>query len=257
MPKIHPKLCSRPKPNPGLKRPMLEHPVLGAMEYINRDGGWWQGTTSIARSPVRLDLQRGANVPAKALNAAAGMLQWVQQHESEIRSFAERELKAGAARSNLVQHVKGIPKLKDTDSLVKLLVPDMVVLWDAAAELRFACDNLPGGNLLGAHYVEVRVEAQKPESVFIREVGIDNMAQKILASPVPCDAGDWENSISDQFVARAAQWGWFEFDAELRKLLAEAIDRTDAVQAKSPECALYMQSVNRVLHRIAQEAETS
>ena len=87
------------------------------------------------------------------------------------------------------------------------------------------------------------------------EVGIEEMAEEILASPVPDDAGNFENSTVDQFTL-LAEWGWFEFDAELRQMLNDAIEQTDKKMiSTSAECAAYMSGVKRVLLCIAQDPE--
>src|SRR5215475_611781 len=65
MAQSHPKLALRPEALAGLNRPTLKHKTLGTLEYINRDGGWWQGVAIIAGCTARMDVQKDAN-PAQA-----------------------------------------------------------------------------------------------------------------------------------------------------------------------------------------------
>lgn len=256
MPEPHPKLCFRPRPDSGLHRPTMQHPVLGILEYINRFGGWWQGKTTVAGWFVRLDVQQGANIPEGALSVAADFLQWVQKNEPIVRACVEKQLSAGDARSNILDHVAGVPRL-DNPGILHHLRPYMIVLFEDHAELRYDCDALPGGNLFGAQQVYVSIDSSKsPESVFLMDLGFDRRAERLFDRPLPQDALDFENSLGDQIIARAAT-DRLALDAELRGILKQAIEDADRrIKAGSPECASYMISVKAMLLDIGKAAPT-
>jgi hypothetical protein len=230
--------------------------VLGALEYVNRDGGWWQGQAQLASSVVRVDLQQRASVPEQALTVAANFLEWVQKNEAIVRSHVEKVLSAGDARSNMLKHVRRVPRLADP-RILRDLRPYMIVLWDDRAELRYDCDALPEANLFGAQQVFVDIDSSNsPESVFLMDLGFDRRAERLFDRPVPPDAADYANSLGDQLIAKAAT-GMLELDAELRGYLAQAIaDANQRISTGTVEVASYMTSVRALLLELGKSAPT-
>jgi len=151
------------------------------------------------------------------------MLQWVQQHEPDIRSYAGKELKAGKAHSNLLKHVKSVPKLKDA-RLVKLFVPSMVVLWAAAAELRFACDDYPMAicsALIVSRCVSKRRNRNPSSSEKSASRTWPNQSWRARCQP---RLAILRIVLRINSLLVRAVWGWFEFDPELRQMLTDAIE---------------------------------
>lgn len=256
MPVPHPKLCLRPQPSPGLQRPKLQHPVLGTLEYINRDGGWWQGTARVAGCIVRVDLQQPANVPPQALTVAARFFRWIQSNQSLLHAHVENELTAGNAHSNIRDHGTRAPRLNHPE-ILRDLRPYMVVLWDDHVELRYDCDALPDGNVFGAQRIYVSVDSNfSLERTFLMAQTLERRAEQFFERPVPVDASDFVNSLGDQLIAKAAT-GRLALDSELRGHLKAAIsDAEQRSHAGSPECASYMVSVKALLSEIGKAAPT-
>jgi hypothetical protein len=226
------------------------------LQYVNRDGGWWQSQGAVAGSSVRLDVQEDVNVPESRLDATAGLYQWIRDNEPSVRSFVAQELSAGRFTSNLVEHPTGGVGL-ETPRVLEAIRPYLIVLSGDHAELRYEGDALADGQMFGADCIEVTIGSDRtPESVFLRDSGRDGRAHRILDRPLPADAADFENSVPDQFVARAAYWGWFSFSDELRGLLQQAILRVDELmRTGSPDRASYMGTVKRLLLDIAKDAD--
>jgi hypothetical protein len=252
----HPQLTLRPQPSPGLQRPTLRHPALGMLEYVNRDGGWWQGTATIAGLPVPMHVQQNANPSEEALQAAADFLQWVQQNEPPCRAYLAERLSAGEFQSNVPWHGRRPPTV-DGPAIVKALRPAQLVLSPELAELRYDCAALPGGSLEGAHRIEVMIGAGKaPEAVLLQELDRHSRAADLLERPLPADAADFANSLADQFVATAAE-GPLRFDAELKGLLDQAVEDTEGrLRKASPYATAYLTAVKAVLKDLAQLAHT-
>jgi hypothetical protein len=133
----------------------------------------------------------------------------------------------------------------------------MVVLWNDHAELRYDCDALPDGNLFGAQQVYVDIDSSKsPESAILMDLGFDRRAERLFDRPLPTDAADFENSLGDQLIAKAAA-GRLALDAELRHHLEQA--QTDAnrrINTGTTESVSYMISVRALLSEIAKAAQT-
>ena len=254
MTKAHPELCLRPRRNPHLKRPTHEHPVLGTLEYVNQDGGWWQSETRIAGEFVRLDFQQDGRISPAALDFASEMLLWVQSDERDVRYYVAEQLARGNFTSNFKDsHDEKLDDLSVLDSLR----PCMIILWDDRAELRYECDSLPNGKLFGADCIEVRInESKLPQHVFLLSRWDDNRAKMLLDRPLPDDAREFENTIPDQFVSRIAAPGSIKFDDALQRLLDRAIDEVDNLtRGQSPECASYMRTVKVLLMDVAKAAD--
>jgi hypothetical protein len=252
----HPQLTLRPRPSPGLQRPTLRHPVLGTLEYVNRDGGWWQGTATLAGLPVPVHVRQDANPSDEAVQAAADFLQWVQQNEPSCRAYLGTQLSAGDFRSNVPWHGRRPPAV-DGPAVVKALRPAQLVLSPELAELRYDCAALPGGSLEGAHRIEVMIgDGRAPEAVFLQQLDLHARAEDLLERPLPADAADFENSLADQFVATAAA-GPLRFDAELKGLLDQAIKDTEGrLKNAAPYATAYLTAVGAVLKELAQLAQT-
>jgi hypothetical protein len=254
----HPKLCFRPQPHPGLRRPKLTHPVLGNLEFINRNGSWWQGRATIAGSSARMDVQQGANPADAALNAAADTLQWVQENEPAIRTYMGERLATGDFRTNPQRQVSTTMRYLDDPTILSGLRPCKIVLWGDYADLEYDCTALPDGNLLGGHTVNIRIDAGKsPTLCSLYYLDFCQKAERFFERPLPADAVDFENSVADQLIAKAAEWGWLRLDAELSDMLEKAIDRTDArINDGSAECVSYMKSVKLLLRDIPKTSTT-
>jgi hypothetical protein len=245
---VHPKLCSRPQPRPGAKRPTLGHAVLGALEYVNRDGGWWQGTAAIGGVAVRLDLQQPANPAADAVQSAAESLQWVQENEATIRG----QIGARLAAAEYHAAGRGEPEpIADAAALLPALRPMKVVLWRDHAELYYDCALLPDGNLRGAHQVGVFLDAERGIDITLDQLELDRRAANLLGRPVPAELVDFVDSLADQFLARAATGG-IVLDAELTDLLETAIAEIEPRRARAGSATAgdYLTSVANVLRAI-------
>ncbi|HZZ77289.1 MAG TPA: hypothetical protein VFE62_02155 [Gemmataceae bacterium] len=252
MAEAHPKLCLRPKAV-GLNRPKLEHPVLGTLEYINVDGGWWQGVTIVAGCSARLDFQKGANPSQDDVEKAAKYLQTVRTHEPAFRAFVGQKLAERNFDTNVEEDVSGRPIPADLSKLR----PSMVVLWSDWADLEYDCSALPEGHLLGANRVEVLLDAgETPTKLFLHRDDLRYKAGRLLQQIVPTQAEDYVNSLADQFISRVAQWGSIGFNPELRQLLTRAIeDVKRRLGGGTPDYLAYMRSVKALLLEL--EAATS
>jgi hypothetical protein len=226
------------------------------LEYIQRGGGWWQGTTTIAGSSARLDLQQPANPSEQAIHVAADFLQWVQQHEAECCAYVGKQLAAGDFNSNMRRHSTAQPIL-DGPAILSSLRPAMVVLWPDHAELRYECDALPGGNLQGAHRIDVLIDGRKsPQLVSLLALDFSRRAECHFERPLPADAVDFENSLAEQFIAKAAE-GRLRLDTELKGLLDQAIRATkDGIGHATAGTASYLTSVKALLSELAKTPQT-
>lgn len=251
----HPKLRFRPQSSTGVRRPRVEHPDLGELEYINRDGGWWQGHVHIDGAPVRLDVQQPANISREALAAAADFVKSARAIEPTLRDHIANQAAEGKVGSNIDNYLWLQPEI-DAASLESLR-PNTIVVWDDHADFRYDCDALPDGNLFGGSIVEVRINADKSGGrVMLLDFGDDRRAETLFALPLPSDATDFEGSIGDQFIAQAAT-GQLRLDADLRRELAGAIaDAERRIAVGSPACVHYMTSVKALLNTFAKRAES-
>lgn len=253
----HPKLRFRPKPKIKAKRPTMQHPVLGTMEYINRDGGWWQGKADIAGTIVRLDLQKGTKVTEEERQSAARFLEWIQNNESTLREHVKSTLEDGKARSNMTAHSNGVPEL-DEPEILDDLRPSMVVLWDDQAELHYDCDSIPNGNLFGAQRIEVDIDRNfVPIFVRLLDLSFRTRAEMFFDRQLPEDVIGFEGSLGDQLIASAAE-GTLSLDAELRKILRQAIqDASHRIRSSSSEGASYLTSAKVLLSELAATGATT
>ena len=131
---LHPQLRLRPVRNPHLRRPSREHPVFGKLEYVNTDGGWWKGTTTIDGTAVRVDVQEMTNIAIEALDRAGSFVTWIQSNGSVLRRHIGSELLAGNV-FELQQSGHGalsVSQLPDTN----LLHPFMLVIWTSQRSQR-------------------------------------------------------------------------------------------------------------------------
>lgn len=248
----HPDLCFRPRAPVGRNRPTLTHPVLGTLELVNRDGVWWQGTAVIAGANVRLDVQQGAHPNPADVDAAGQLMQWIQTNEPAIRAELKARLARGGVSRFGLRSTSVTAPLEDV-SLVDRLQPNMLVLWsEREADLFYVCDDVPEGHLLGCHQVDVDLDTRMRITPTLRELDLAKRSEHILQRPVPADAVDFVDSIADQFIARTAQWGSVLFTTDLSDLLADAIRNVESrIERGSPECAVYMTSIRRVLQALS------
>ena len=254
MTKPHPSLCNRPKPKTQPQRPAKVHPIFGRLEYINRDGGWWQSTVPMADRPTRVKLVQRARLSDDVIDSAACFLSWILKNQQQVRAHLGRELSNGVYRSNMEKHP--CDKLADS-SLLEAIYPCEIVLYNDFAELAYECFSLPEGKLFGADRIAVTIDSSKvPTSVFLSELGLHDRAQGILELPLPADLSHFEESLADQFVARAAEWGWFDFDDQLQELLDGAIRSVEEqMRTTSEESAEYLRRVLLLLKDIPREAD--
>jgi hypothetical protein len=251
----HPKLRCRLPPNPRLKRPTREHPVLGRLEYVNRNGAWWQSVSIIAGSHVRLDLQHpSAKLDDATMDAASQQLSWIQSHHSDVLRHAALQLERGHYRPPCDDSPRPIPL---TPSQLSALRPFMVHLLKDFTIVRYECDALPDGTLCGADCLEVTTDRiSELGDVLLLNRSLDDRANVILSRPLPPGLPEYKNSIPDQFVAKLAADYWIRLDKELTVLLNAAIEEVRTLAA-NPQlaCSQYMGSVEMLLRDVARSAE--
>lgn len=245
----HPKLCHRPKPRPVRNRPKKEHPVLGKLEFVNESPGWWQSSVMIDDANVRIDVQHNARVTDELLDAAANLLSWIANNVDRLRDYATDELSAGRFRSNIKEEHE--ERLTDR-SVLDALRPSLAVLQDDSAEFSFDCGSLPDGHLFEADQIQISIDKNRtPNLVFLMQLGVESLAESILKLPIPPDCADFIGTIPDQFIARAAEWGWIDLDDELRVLLKKGIVEVNRrIDGGSAESIAYMKKVRHLLRRI-------
>lgn len=251
----HPRLCFRPRPKKGLARPTCEHSTLGHLEYINRDGGWWQSTTEISGNLVRLDFQaETTRLTDEMLESAAAKLAWVQAHEPQIRSHAAIQLQTGKFRSNL----KNPPNVSLSDAtLLDSLRPCMIIIWSDWSDLCYDCDHLPEGELFGADSLQVTIQGtSEPGMVFLYSRFLKLRAEIILEQPIPPDAPAFENSLADQFVSKIAVDRVIAVDDEVKDLIATATKEVKTLSENgSQQLKNYLRTIEIFLRDIIRSAE--
>jgi hypothetical protein len=252
---LHPKLCVRETPNPYLKRPAIEHPVLGHLEYINRDGGWWQTMTRFSGCLIRLDLQSETRVSQSQLDSAAVLLTWLQTHEPQVRDAANQKLMAGDYRNNV--NGRGPMKLAAPKFLDGRRL-QLIALWSDHCDLYYDCEGTSDEALFGAHTIEVSFEERVEDcSVLIFARSISDRAKILLEREVPHEDRNFINRLPDQFVSRTAKFGARGFDDQLRATLRQAIEDLDKwMQTASIEFKSYLRSVHLLLVEVAQNVDT-
>jgi hypothetical protein len=237
----------------------MQDSALGTLEYINRDGGWWQGTVVIAGVPVRIDWEaEETNIPSDRIEEAGRRLRWMQEHEAALRDYAGAQLLAGDFDSSIRIHEKRKPRLDD-ESVVGRLLPQMVRIWDSGSSLTYDASDLPGGELFGAHEVTIYVDAElAPESVKLDRLDFSARAKRLFQRPFPQDLAGFENSIADQLIAKAAEYGSLDMDSELRTLVEQSLEQVAAMTVTcSPLAKSYLGEAKRLLQEIAKTEETT
>jgi len=253
---VHPNLCLRSVPNPNLKRPTREHQILGRLEYINRDGGWWQSTNRLDGMLVRVDVQFDMRVTAQELDASAELLTWTQQNISMLRSFAKRELANGTYRIGLV----GGPHECYTDGdVVDSLRPYLIVIWSDSVSLDFECDHFPEGCFSGKNVLSISANpAMTNAYVNVFSNSIDGRAKTFLDREVPSEMCEFVNSLPDRFICRMASSGVRGIDAELQPLLLEAIRELDQRwTATTSQATSFLRSARLLLNELSKSTETT
>jgi len=261
---LHPQLRLRPVRNPYLRRPSREDEILGKLEYINFDWGWWQGTTMIDGVRARLDIETSSpNVAAEDWRSAGQFLDWIQSKSSMLRQHVAEELTAGnawgdtAANAGLVKSEKMSPPSYLPD--LNLLQPFIVVIYpNSFAQIRYHCDLLPVGGLFGYSKVVLDVKESGgqiiPNEVWLNHEDIDRRRQRILEeTPTPVAATGFVHSLPDQFLASAGRS--FEWDSRLRNLLDQAIREVEsAISTGTGELVSYLRSIRMLLIEIKRDS---
>ncbi|MBC7855642.1 MAG: hypothetical protein IAF94_19600 [Pirellulaceae bacterium] len=254
---LHPQLRLRPVRNPHLRRPSLEYPVLGKLEYVNTDGGWWQGTTEIDGTCVRTDVNKmSSNLASEEFDPAGRFLTWIRGNGARLRQYIAEELSAGNVFE--LQKISRGPILPSDLPNLSLLRPFMLIIEADSARLKYECDSLPMGQLLGFSTVQMTIEVSSagfaPKQVRLFQQALSERGERLLARAVPDGEPDFINSLSDQFLAAAGSRGYFKFDAALRTLLDEAIGKIDSgISISTGELKSFLLSISLLLAEIKRE----
>jgi hypothetical protein len=244
----HPKLQCRPAEIPQRRRLPRQHAVFGTLTLVNRDWHHWFSLQEIAGVRIPCELHLGTNYRPQEIDQAADLLQQVQTAADSLRDHCNAALQAADYTANCVadEECRPVP-LGDLPELNQLR-PCRLLIWPDHADLLYEFDALPAGHLLGAHVMQVRVDAAGFGRPYLMQETLPHRARRILDRPLSDELAGWYvNCLADQCVASALTiWGFDESDddPELLAIFAEALrDLERWLMEATPEAWYYLRSV--------------
>jgi hypothetical protein len=214
----HPKLALRGEAETDPPREKQTIPGLGVATLVEEDDSGWQAIVRLSDPdrPVLFDLNTLGELDETVVDFAIHFLQWVIQNEPELRlRLADRLMEGNYTRKSDVSIV-----FEDRDKIISTLRPHSIILWHicGTGEIWYDCTPSPEGNLSGATEINVNLDAEKQiESIRVYSWSMTSKrAARFLERAVPPDTNYAKDSLADQFMSRAAIWGWLEFDSNLR-----------------------------------------
>jgi|GEM_PF-5186916 hypothetical protein len=231
----HPRLALRAEAEADPPREKKSIPGLGVATLYEEDSNGWHVIVSLTdpENPVLFDLNTCADLDEGIVNFAIHFLQWVLQNEPELRlRLADRLIEGNYTRkSDEVRFV-----FEDRDKIISTLRPHSVILWhiSCTGEIWYDCTTSPEGSLSGATEINVDLDADK-QIEFIRVYSwsmTSKRAARFFDRSIPPETNYAKDSLTDQFVSRAAIWGWVAFDPELRAHLVSCRNAVEEELAK-------------------------